>query len=181
MTVLLGVDTGGTYTDAVLVEDDETVLASAKSLTTRNDLAQGIGASVAVVVERAGIDPASIAMAALSTTLATNALVEGHGGRVALVYIGFNKKDLATHGLTDALAGDPSIVLDGGHTHAGAGAAPLDCAALSVWIASLVGCRPLLWSVSLAPAILNMNLRQPRSFARLPACRCHVRITCRQN
>ncbi len=55
-------------------------------------------ASVAVVVERAGIDPASIAMAALSTTLATNALVEGHGGRVALVYIGFNKKDLATHG-----------------------------------------------------------------------------------
>ena len=73
MTVLLGVDTGGTYTDAVLVEDDETVLASAKSLTTRNDLAQGIGASVAVVVERAGIDPASIAMAALSTTLATNA------------------------------------------------------------------------------------------------------------
>ena len=88
MTVLLGVDTGGTYTDAVLVEDDETVLASAKSLTTRNDLAQGIGASVAVVVERAGIDPASIAMAALSTTLATNALVEGHGGRVALVYIG---------------------------------------------------------------------------------------------
>ena len=139
MTVLLGVDTGGTYTDAVLVEDDETVLASAKSLTTRNDLAQGIGASVAVVVERAGIDPASIAMAALSTTLATNALVEGHGGRVALVYIGFNKKDLATHGLTDALAGDPSIVLDGGHTHAGVEAAPLDCAALSVWIASLVG------------------------------------------
>ncbi len=92
MTVLLGVDTGGTYTDAVLVEDDETVLASAKSLTTRNDLAQGIGASVALVVDRAGIDPASIAMAALSTTLATNALVKGHGGRVALVYIGFNKK-----------------------------------------------------------------------------------------
>lgn len=139
MTVLLGVDTGGTYTDAVLVEDDETVLASAKSLTTRNDLAQGIGASVALVVDRAGIDPASIAIAALSTTLATNALVEGHGGRVALVYIGFNKKDLATHGLTDVLAGDPSIVWDGGHTHAVVEAAPLDCAVLSVWIASLVG------------------------------------------
>ena len=79
MTVLLGVDTGGTYTDAVLVENDETVLASAKSLTTRNDLAQGISASVAMVVERAGIDPASIAMAALSTTLATNALVDPPG------------------------------------------------------------------------------------------------------
>ena len=76
MTVLLGVDTGGTYTDAVLVEDDKVVIASAKSLTTRNDLAQGIGASVAAVIDSAGIDPASIAMAALSTTLATNALVE---------------------------------------------------------------------------------------------------------
>ena len=139
MTVLLGVDTGGTYTDAVLVEDDKVVIASAKSLTTRNDLAQGIGASVAAVIDSTGIDPAAIAMAALSTTLATNALVEGHGGRVALVYIGFNENDLSTHGLTDALAGDPSIVLAGGHTHAGVEAAPLDRAALSDWLVGLVG------------------------------------------
>ena len=98
MTVLLGVDTGGTYTDAVLVEDDKVVIASAKSLTTRNDLAQGIAASVAAVIDSAGIDPEAIAMVALSTTLATNALVEGHGGRVALVYIGFNEAQRVPHG-----------------------------------------------------------------------------------
>ncbi|WP_273486518.1 hydantoinase/oxoprolinase N-terminal domain-containing protein, partial [Lentibacter algarum] len=43
MAILLGVDTGGTYTDAVLLRDEEEVLASAKSLTTRHDLAIGIG------------------------------------------------------------------------------------------------------------------------------------------
>ena len=86
MAVLLGVDTGGTYTDAVLVQDDDRVIASAKSLTTRADLAVGIGSAVAAVIKSANIDPATIAMASLSTTLATNALVEGQGGRVALVY-----------------------------------------------------------------------------------------------
>jgi N-methylhydantoinase A/oxoprolinase/acetone carboxylase beta subunit len=46
MAILLGVDTGGTYTDAVLLRDEEEVLASAKSLTTRHDLAIGIGKAV---------------------------------------------------------------------------------------------------------------------------------------
>ena len=39
MALLLGVDTGGTYTDAVLIRDETTVIASAKALTTRADLA----------------------------------------------------------------------------------------------------------------------------------------------
>ena len=39
MAVLLGVDTGGTFTDAVLLRDETEVIASAKSLTTRADLA----------------------------------------------------------------------------------------------------------------------------------------------
>ena len=131
MAVLLGVDTGGTYTDAVLVQDDDRVIASAKSLTTRADLAMGIGSAVAAVIKSANIDPATIAMASLSTTLATNALVEGQGGRVALVYIGFSQKDLASHGLTGALAGDPSLILSGGHNYAGGETTPLDRTALS--------------------------------------------------
>ena len=40
MNLALGVDTGGTYTDAVLVRDQEDVIASAKALTTRHDLAK---------------------------------------------------------------------------------------------------------------------------------------------
>jgi N-methylhydantoinase A/oxoprolinase/acetone carboxylase beta subunit len=64
-----------------------------------------------------------VALVSLSTTLATNALVEGQGGRVALVFIGFDAGDLARGGLTEALKGDPVILLDGGHTHAGTEAA----------------------------------------------------------
>jgi N-methylhydantoinase A/oxoprolinase/acetone carboxylase beta subunit len=126
VAILLGVDTGGTYTDAVLIRDEEEVIASAKSLTTRHDLAIGVGNAVRAVLAQAGVAASDVALASLSTTLATNALVEGQGGRVALIYIGFREKDLAAHGLADALKGDPHIVLEGGHNHAGGQAVPLD-------------------------------------------------------
>ena len=130
MALLLGVDTGGTYTDAVLIRDEQVVVASAKSLTTRHDLAIGIGGAVRAVMAEAGIDPTEISMASLSTTLATNALVEGQGGRVALIYIGFKERDLEAHGLAQALKGDPYVVLAGGHNHAGGEAQSLDKSAL---------------------------------------------------
>ena len=134
MNLALGVDTGGTYTDAVLIRDQEEVIASAKALTTRHDLAIGIGNAVAAVLEQSQVGPEIIGMAALSTTLATNALVEGQGGRVALVYIGFRERDLERHGLREALQGDPVLLLQGGHDHAGQQAAPLDLEALSAWL-----------------------------------------------
>jgi N-methylhydantoinase A/oxoprolinase/acetone carboxylase beta subunit len=134
MAVLLGVDTGGTYTDAVLIHDEETVIASAKSLTTRYDLAVGIGRAVRQVLKDSGVDAADISLASLSTTLATNALVEGQGERVGLVYIGFRAKDLDGHGLTEALKGDPAVILQGGHDHAGGESEPLDIDALHAWL-----------------------------------------------
>ena len=135
MALLLGVDTGGTYTDAVILRDEREVIASAKALTTRHDLAIGVGGAVRAVLDASGISAADIGLASLSTTLATNALVEGQGGRVALIYIGFKERDLETHGLNDALKGDPSIVLAGGHNHAGGEAAPLDEAGLRAFLA----------------------------------------------
>jgi len=134
MSLLLGVDTGGTYTDAVLIRDERAVIASAKSLTTRHDLAQGIGAAVRAVLTQAQVGPGDVALASLSTTLATNALVEGQGGRVGLIYIGFDARDLEAHGLHEALRGDPCLVLAGGHNHAGGQAHPLDEAALVAWL-----------------------------------------------
>ncbi|MEP2029381.1 MAG: hydantoinase/oxoprolinase family protein [Paracoccaceae bacterium] len=134
MALLLGVDTGGTYTDAVLIRDEAEVIATAKSLTTRHDLAIGIGAAVEAVLAESRVDASEVAMASLSTTLATNALVEGQGGRVALIYIGFKERDLTTHGLLDALKGDPYLVLDGGHNHAGGQAAELDETALVAFL-----------------------------------------------
>lgn len=134
MALLLGVDTGGTYTDAVLIRDDEIVIASAKSLTTRHDLAIGVGGAVRAVLAEAGVTPDDVSMASLSTTLATNALVEGQGGRVALIYIGFKERDLAAHGLSEALKGDPYVILTGGHNHAGAETVRLDEDALVAFL-----------------------------------------------
>ncbi|MBT8155864.1 hydantoinase/oxoprolinase family protein [Epibacterium ulvae] len=134
MGLALGVDTGGTYTDVVLVRDEVEVVASAKALTTRQDLAIGIGSAVEAVLSQSGTKPAGIGLASLSTTLATNALVEGQGGRVALVYVGFDESDLERHGLADALAGDPVACIGGGHTHSGTEAAALDLEALDTFL-----------------------------------------------
>ena len=138
MAYFLGVDTGGTYTDAVILDEEASkVLGKAKSLTTRHDLAEGIGKAVDAALEAAGIAAAQVSMVSLSTTLATNALVEGQGGRVALLFIGFDPDDLGRSGLTEALKGDPVLHLAGGHSHAGTELAPLDLAALETQVAAL--------------------------------------------
>ena len=138
MAYFLGVDTGGTYTDAVIVDEAATkVIGSAKSLTTRGDLALGVGRAVDAALAEAGVKPGEVALVSLSTTLATNALVEGQGGRVALVFIGFDAADLERGGLIEALKGDPVIRLAGGHTHAGTEAAPLDLSRLEAEVAAL--------------------------------------------
>lgn len=138
MAYFLGVDTGGTYTDAVIVDEAaDRVIGKAKSLTTRSDLALGIGRAVDAALQGAGVAANDVALVSLSTTLATNALVEGQGGRVALVFIGFDAGDMERGGLTEALKGDPVILLDGGHSHAGTEAATLDLASLEAQVTEL--------------------------------------------
>jgi len=126
---LLGIDTGGTYTDAVLFDETQGVVAKAKSLTTRHDLAVGISGAVDAVLRQADVPVSAISLVSLSTTLATNALVEGQGGRAGLVMIGFGPEDLKRDGLDQALGGDPVIFLPGGHNVHGH-ETPLDMTAL---------------------------------------------------
>ena len=138
MTVFLGVDTGGTYTDAVVLDTaTDQVIGKAKSLTTRQDLSLGIGRAIDAAMASAGAAAEAVQMASLSTTLATNALVEGQGGRVALIAIGFDAGDLVRGGLNEALKGDPVIAIAGGHSHAGTEAAPLDLTTLAEAVADL--------------------------------------------
>ncbi len=138
MGYFLGVDTGGTYTDAVVIDEAAThVIGKAKSLTTRHDLAIGIGGAVDAALAAAGVRPSEISLVSLSTTLATNALVEGQGERVALVFIGFDADDEARGGLDEALRGDPVLRMAGGHTHAGQEYAPLDMDALEAAVTAL--------------------------------------------
>ncbi|MEM8689728.1 MAG: hydantoinase/oxoprolinase family protein [Pseudomonadota bacterium] len=126
MSILLGIDTGGTYTDAVLFDEDKGVIETAKSLTTRHDLSVGIAGAVSAVLSASKVPASEIGLVSLSTTLATNALVEGQGGRVCLVLIGFDESSLSRAGLADALRDDPYIIVSGGHNADGSQAHAFD-------------------------------------------------------
>ncbi len=174
MALALGVDTGGTYTDAVLIRDEREVIASAKSLTTRTDLAIGVGKAISAVLDEAQVTPDQISMASLSTTLATNALVEGQGGRVALIYIGFKESDLEKHGLKDALKGDPALVVAGGHSHAGGEVRPLDTETLEAFLDSHKGIS----GFAVAAQFATRNPAHELEAARIIAEKTGALVTC---
>src|SRR5215212_3758309 len=81
--MLLGVDVGGTFTDAVLAVDGR--LISAKAPTTPEDQSEGVLAAVRAALERAGAQAQDVRAFAHGTTIATNALLEGRGARTVLV------------------------------------------------------------------------------------------------
>ncbi|HEX8204781.1 MAG TPA: hydantoinase/oxoprolinase family protein, partial [Solirubrobacteraceae bacterium] len=90
--MLLGVDVGGTFTDAVLVLDGRAITAKAPS--TPDDQSGGVLAAVEAALERAGRAPHEVEDFAHGMTVATNALLEGRGARTVLV---------ATEGFTDVV------------------------------------------------------------------------------
>lgn len=125
--MLLGIDTGGTYTDAVIYDEaSRTVIAKAKAPTTHHDLSIGISGAIDAVLRAAATIPSDIELVSLSTTLATNALVEGKGRPVCAVIIGFDGDVLERAGLGEALGNDPAIILAGGHDPHGNSTAALD-------------------------------------------------------
>src|SRR5687768_6660880 len=81
--MLLGVDVGGTFTDAVLAAGGR--LVTAKAPTTPEDQSEGVLAAVHTALERAGASAADVRAFAHGTTVATNALLEGKGARTVLV------------------------------------------------------------------------------------------------
>ncbi len=139
MSILLGIDTGGTYTDAVLFDEDKGVIETAKALTTRHDLSVGIAGAVSAALAASEVPASDIGLVSLSTTLATNALVEGQGGRVCLVLIGFDESALSRAGLSDALRDDPYIIVSGGHNADGSQAHGFDADYLASSLDALKG------------------------------------------
>lgn len=96
MKIGIGIDTGGTYTDAVVYDfNNKTILGVGKSLTTKSDLSVGI-------LEALDSLPPNLAQKAelisLSTTLATNACLEGKEGSAKLIYFGGNPKVINAYG-----------------------------------------------------------------------------------
>jgi N-methylhydantoinase A/oxoprolinase/acetone carboxylase beta subunit len=90
--MLLGVDVGGTFTDAVLASDRG--IFTAKSPTTPADQSQGVLAAVAAVLSKAGAAPSDLTRFAHGMTVGTNALLEGRTARAALI---------VTEGFTDVV------------------------------------------------------------------------------
>ncbi|MFG1874116.1 hydantoinase/oxoprolinase family protein [Sphaerisporangium sp. NPDC049003] len=82
MSYAIGVDVGGTFTDVVVSGRSVTV---AKVLSTHDDPADGIVTGVALALGRAGVHPGSVTRVVHATTLATNAVLERKGVRVAYV------------------------------------------------------------------------------------------------
>ena len=115
----IGIDTGGTCTDAVLVDSQtKKVLAAAKRPTTHHDLSVGIREALAQLLQTTESTSKQIEALAVSTTLATNSVVENTGARVVLLVIGFVKHF--------RLPVKALVFVDGGHTIDGKEEQPLD-------------------------------------------------------
>jgi N-methylhydantoinase A/oxoprolinase/acetone carboxylase beta subunit len=129
VTVALGIDTGGTYTDAVLLNSQTgEVLSTAKALTTKHDLSIGIKETISAALngEQKSVPPQTISMVALSTTLATKAIAESHGAPVCLLLIGYDPELIRQYKFQHELATNDIFYISGGHDIHGDEIAPLD-------------------------------------------------------
>ncbi len=91
--MLIGVDVGGTFTDAVLALDGRVI--TAKAPTTPEDQSEGVLAAIEAALAKAGANADQVEEFSHGMTVATNALLEGRGATTAFV---------ATDGFTDLIA-----------------------------------------------------------------------------
>jgi len=134
MSLRLGIDTGGTFTDAVLVDDQKKIISAEKSLTTRFDLSLGIGDVIGKLPQTALAD---ISMVSLSTTLTTNSVVEDLGAPVCVLLPGYTREQVKQSGLLDILPSQMVVILEGGFDAVGRERMPLDEEAARTAIESL--------------------------------------------
>ncbi|MDO9517442.1 MAG: hydantoinase/oxoprolinase family protein [Methanosarcinaceae archaeon] len=117
MNYSLGIDAGGTYTDAVLLRDsDELIIDTSKALTSYPDPLEGIKNAID------GLDPThlnEVKMVSVSTTLSTNSILEGTGFPVALILVG-------KYDITKELPTKHYIQVAGGHDYNGIESESLD-------------------------------------------------------
>jgi N-methylhydantoinase A/oxoprolinase/acetone carboxylase beta subunit len=118
----LGIDAGGTYTDSVVYDfTEDRVVAWAKAPTTHNDYTACISYSLEELFKKIPEKiMGKIGLVSLSTTLATNAIVEGKGGRVGLILIGYDRYN------TRKIGFEPKAVIRGKHSIEGDEKEPLD-------------------------------------------------------
>lgn len=121
----LGIDTGGTYTDAVIVDLHTTkVLARSKARTTHHDLSIGLSNAVDAVLRSFDGQDFTPSLVGVSTTLATNTVLEKKGARVGLIGLGWTPEEDKEFGAVR------QHFFDGGHDVRGRMVSSLDLNAI---------------------------------------------------
>lgn len=128
----IGIDTGGTFTDGVLLQyKTRKILRTVKTLTTRDDLKK----CVVRAIDQLEIDsPESVKLVGVSSTLATNSIAMGNTRRVALLLIGYDKNLIQEFGFEDKLSADVVAHFEGGHSAQGVQKATLDTEGIREWV-----------------------------------------------
>ena len=172
MAYALGIDTGGTFTDAVLLNATRQVVAASKSLTTRFDLSHGIASAL----EGLPKDLLSqVDLVSLSTTLTTNSVVEGKGAPVCALLVGYDAQQIKTSGLADLLGNEAIESLSGGHDAGGLPLCALDESACRAAIAKHAG-RVSAFAISSTFAVRN-PAHEVQLRAWVQEC-CDTPVTC---
>lgn len=129
---VVGIDTGGTYTDAVLLDyRSRKVIAFSKTLTTRGNLARGITTALKDLhLEEAG----SVRLVGVSSTLATNSIAEGKERQAGLLLIGYDRDLIAAYDLGAKFPTTHWAHFRGGHTTQGLEKEPLDLESIRDWV-----------------------------------------------
>ena len=139
----LGIDVGGTNTDAVLIDSDLNVVAEVKNPTSGN-VFEGIMGAVQALLDKTQIDRSQIGQAMLGTTQCTNAIVERkHLAKIGLLRIGAP----ATTGVLPMVDWaediqficEKSAIIRGGFEYDGKELAPLDEEAARAFFTELRG------------------------------------------
>ena len=81
----LGVDVGGTFTDLLLVDDEEGDLYRVKTPSTPADPSEGVLVGIRRICDESGVEPSELGFVMHGTTVATNAMLEAKGARVGLI------------------------------------------------------------------------------------------------
>src|SRR5919112_6181179 len=82
---VLGIDTGGTFTDVTLLDPRSGRFWKAKTPSTPDDPSRGFGDGIAAILEQSGLKGADVARVLHRTTVATNLILEGKGAAPALL------------------------------------------------------------------------------------------------
>lgn len=125
MQYSMGIDAGGTYTDSVIIRDsDGKVMDSNKALTTYPDLLAGIRNSIDGLDDKYLKD---VKMVSVSTTLATNTILEKNGYPVGLILAG-------DYEIPEKMNVEFYTIVKGGHDHHGAEIVSLDMEAVEAFV-----------------------------------------------